>query len=72
MVDAKWRNSMIIAYALRDITSMAKKQPVYEKKGRAMQLIETRDNMVILKNRKGQCFPANKNNVIWCEIKTKN
>jgi len=63
---------MIIGWCLKDITSLTKKKEIYEKKGRVVRVIDIRDNMVILQNRKGDRFPANKNNVIWHDTRRPN
>lgn len=65
---------MIIAYPLEDIKSCfkqgnAKTVHTYQAKGVPTKVIEILDNMVILENKRGERFPANKQRLIWYDTK---
>lgn len=59
---------MIIAYPLCDLKSLVTKNKVYQKKGVPTRVVSIcNDTMMILENKSGERFAANKNKLVWTD-----
>ena len=44
------------------------KRTIYQLKGIPTEVFDVRDNMMLLRNKKGEKFCANKNRLIWTQV----